>query len=122
MVQGEHTNKFDTYSPIYKHEDSQKLATNVLLARRGQSSLDAGYKQFSELPSCFAYFRYRRRLYTTEEANLIFARFTGKIGLHDGRVYANNYVGTLKIENRKILEYAEYFYPFIMARAFDIKL
>ncbi|HWV71417.1 MAG TPA: nuclear transport factor 2 family protein [Pseudosphingobacterium sp.] len=113
---------FEVIKEIFAPEGKQLMPYAPEGYQKSVNGLEAVYKQFSELPSRFSYFRYPRRLYTTDDPNLIFAKFTGEIGLHDGSVYANNYVGTFKMEDGKILEYAEYFNPFIMAKAFDIKL
>jgi ketosteroid isomerase-like protein len=116
------TQDFEVIKEIFAPEGKQLMPYAPKGYQNSVNGLDAVYKQFSELPSRFAYFRYPRHLYTTDDPNLIFAKFTGEIGLHDGSVYANDYVGTFKMENGKILEYAEYFNPFIMAKAFDIDL
>lgn len=116
------TQDFEVIKEIFALEGKQLMPYAPKGYQSSVNGLDAVYKQFSELPSRFAYFRYPRHLYTTDDPNLIFAKFTGEIGLHDGSVYANDYVGTFKMENGKILEYAEYFNPFIMAKAFDIDL
>ena len=113
---------FEVIKEIFAPEGKQLMPYAPEGYQNSVNGLEAVYKQFSELPSRFAFFRYPRDLYTTDDPNLIFAKFTGEIGLHDGSIYANNYVGTFKMESGKILEYAEYFNPFIMAKAFDIKL
>ena len=116
------TQNFEVIKEIFAPEGKQLMPYAPAGYQNSVDGLEAVYKQFSELPSRFSHFRYPRRLYTTDDPNLIFAKFTGEIGMRSGGTYANNYVGTFKLENGKILEYAEYFNPFIMAEAFDIKL
>lgn len=113
---------FEVIKEIFAPNGKQTMPYAPAGYQTSVDGLDAVYKQFSELPSRFTHFRYPRRLYTTSDPNLIFAKFTGEIGMRSGGTYANNYVGTFTLENEKILEYAEYFNPFIMAEAFDIKL
>jgi ketosteroid isomerase-like protein len=80
------------------------------------------YKQFSELPELFTRVSFPRQVYLTDDPDFIFAKFTGKLDQKGGGTYENDYVATFKLENEQIMEYCEYFNPFIMATAFGITL
>jgi ketosteroid isomerase-like protein len=113
---------FEVIREIFAPEGKQLMPYAPAGYQNSVDGIDAVYKQFSELPTRFTSIRYPRRIYTTDDPNLIFVKFTGDFRLRSGGTYENNYVGTFKLENEKILEFAEYFNPFIMAEAFDIKL
>lgn len=83
---------------------------------------EAIYKQFSGLTTYFNQFKFPRQVLTTEDPNFIFVKFTGELTLKSGGQYANDYVGTFRLQNGKIVEYVEYFNPILMAKAFGLKL
>jgi ketosteroid isomerase-like protein len=83
---------------------------------------EAIYEQFKDLPARFTRISYPRHIYTTNDPGLIFARFTGDFDVKGGGKYENDYVGTFWLEDEKIVEYREFFNPFLMAKAYGIKL
>ena len=80
------------------------------------------YKQYSSLPGLFGQMRFPRVLFATEDPQFIFVKFRGVIEIKAGGTYENDYLGTFRLENGKIVEYTEYFNPIVMARAFGITL
>lgn len=84
--------------------------------------LEAIYKQFSGLATYFSQLKFPRQLLATEDPNFIFVKFTGDMTLKSGGKYENDYVGTFRLRDGKIVEYVEYFNPVLMAKAFGLKL
>jgi len=80
------------------------------------------YKQYSSLPQHFGQMKFPRTIWATEDPDLIFVKFRGQIEIRAGGVYENDYLGTFRLENNKIVEYTEYFNPIVMAKAFGIEL
>ena len=80
------------------------------------------YRQYSSLPENFGQMRFPRTLFATEDPNLVFVQFRGEIDIKAGGRYENDYLGTFRLENGKIVEYTEYFNPIVMAKAFGITL
>jgi ketosteroid isomerase-like protein len=80
------------------------------------------YKQYSSLPQLFGQMKFPRTLFATDDPQFIFVKFKGVIEVKAGGTYENDYLGTFRLENGKIVEYTEYFNPIIMARAFGITL
>jgi ketosteroid isomerase-like protein len=80
------------------------------------------YKQYSSLPQLFGQMKFPRTLFATEDPQFIFVKFRGVIEIKAGGTYENDYLGTFRLENGKIVEYTEYFNPIVMARAFGITL
>ena len=80
------------------------------------------YKQYSSLPQLFGQMKFPRTLFATEDPQFIFVKFRGIIEIRAGGTYENDYLGTFRLENEKIMEYTEYFNPIVMARAFGITL
>jgi ketosteroid isomerase-like protein len=83
---------------------------------------EAIYEQFQDLPDRFTRISYPRHIYTTDDPGLIFAKFMGDFDVKGGGKYQNDYVGTFRLEDEKIVEYSEFFNPFLMAKAYGIKL
>lgn len=52
----------------------------------------------------------------------MFVKFRGEIVIKAGGTYENDYIGTFRLENGKVVEYTEYFNPIVMAKAFGIAL
>lgn len=80
------------------------------------------HKQYSSLPDRFASMKYPRTIYATEDPNFFFVKFRGEIIIKAGGSYENDYIGTFRLENGKVVEYTEYFNPIVMAKAFGIAL
>jgi ketosteroid isomerase-like protein len=80
------------------------------------------YRQYSSLPQLFGQMKFPRTIYSTEDPDFIFVQFRGQIAIKAGGVYENDYLGTFRLANGRIVEYTEYFNPIVMAKAFGIGL
>ena|SRR5581483_468965 len=80
------------------------------------------YQQYSGLTANFGHMKFPRTIYATEDPNFFFVQFSGEIIIKAGGKYENDYLGTFKLENGKIIEYTEYFNQVVMAKAFGIEL
>ena len=80
------------------------------------------YKQYSSLPANFSSMKFPRSISATEDPNFFFVKFRGEIVIKAGGTYENDYIGTFRLENGKVVEYTEYFNPIVMAKAFGIAL
>jgi ketosteroid isomerase-like protein len=80
------------------------------------------YKQYSGLMANFGQMKFPRTIYATEDPNFFFVKFKGEIEIRAGGKYENDYLGTFKLDNGKIVEYTEYFNQLVMAKAFGIEL
>lgn len=80
------------------------------------------YKQYSRLTANFGQMRFSRQIFATEDPNFFFVKFRGQIEIKAGGKYENDYLGTFKLENSKVIEYTEYFNQVVMAKAFNIDL
>jgi ketosteroid isomerase-like protein len=80
------------------------------------------YKQYSGLTANFGQMKFPRQIFATEDPNFFFVKFKGEIEIKAGGKYENDYLGTFKLENGKVVEYTEYFNQIVMAKAFDIDL
>jgi ketosteroid isomerase-like protein len=83
---------------------------------------DGIYKQYSGLTGTFGQMRFPREIFATEDPNFFFVRFRGEIEIRTGGKYENDYLGTFKLKDDKIIEYVEYFNQLVMAKAFGIAL
>ncbi|MBG8554372.1 nuclear transport factor 2 family protein [Hymenobacter guriensis] len=83
---------------------------------------EAIYQQFSGLTAYFGRMRFPRQIFVTEDPDFLFVKFNGDMEVKSGGKYENEYVGTFRLKDGKIVEYVEYFNPLVMARAFNIKL
>lgn len=83
---------------------------------------EAIYRQYSGLTANFGKMEFPRRIYATDDPNFFFVQFRGKIDIKTGGTYENDYLGTFRLEDGKIVEYTEYFNQVVMARAFGISL
>ena len=63
-----------------------------------------------------------RKIYATEDTDFFFVQFRGEIEIKVGGKYENDYLGTFRLKDGKIIEYTEYFNQAVMAKAFNIKL
>jgi ketosteroid isomerase-like protein len=80
------------------------------------------FKQYSGLTASFGQMRFPRTIYATEDPDFFFVQFRGEIAIKAGGKYENDYLGTFKLKNGKIIEYTEYFNQVVMAKAFNIQL
>lgn len=83
---------------------------------------EAIYKQYSGLVANFGKMTFPRQIYATEDPNFFFVKFTGEIEIKAGGKYENDYLGTFRLQNGKVVEYTEYFNQVKMAKAFGIQL
>ena len=83
---------------------------------------DAIYKQYSGLTAQFTKMKFPREIFVTQDPNFFFVKFRGEIEMKVGGKYENDYIGTFKLENGKVVEYTEYFNQVVMAKAFGIEL
>jgi ketosteroid isomerase-like protein len=80
------------------------------------------YEQFSDMPRLFTAAKFPRRIYVTEDPNLVFVTCTGDLELTAGGKYENEYVFIFKLADGKITELSEFYNPILMARAFNVPL
>lgn len=80
------------------------------------------YKQYSGLTAQFGQMKFPRQIFATEDPDFFFVKFKGEIDIKAGGKYENDYLGTFKLENGKVVEYTEYFNQIVMAKAFGIDL
>jgi uncharacterized protein len=80
------------------------------------------YKQYSGLAANFGKMKFPRQIFATEDPNFFFVKFRGEIEIKAGGKYENDYLGTFRLENGKVVEYTEYFNQIVMAKAFGIAL
>ncbi|KUG09967.1 nuclear transport factor 2 family protein [Solirubrum puertoriconensis] len=83
---------------------------------------EAIYRQYSSLPQQFGQMRFPRTIYATDDPNFLFVQFRGEIDIKAGGKYENDYLGTFRLQDGRIVEYTEYFNPLVMAKAFGIPL
>ncbi|AYD48338.1 nuclear transport factor 2 family protein [Arachidicoccus soli] len=80
------------------------------------------YKQYSGLAKTFGEMRFPREIFATDDPCFFFVKFRGEIEIKTGGKYKNDYLGTFKMKEGKIIEYTEYFNQIVMAKAFGIAL
>ena len=83
---------------------------------------EAIYRQYSGLTASFGKMEFPRKIYATEDPDFFFVQFRGKIEIKAGGTYENDYLGTFRLSNGRIVEYTEYFNQVVMAKAFGIAL
>lgn len=80
------------------------------------------YKQYIGFSEKFGEMRFPREIFATQDPNFFFVKFRGEIEVKSGGKYENDYLGTFKLENGKVVEYTEYFNQVVMAKAFNLGL
>lgn len=80
------------------------------------------YRQYSGLTANFGQMKFPRQIFATEDPGFFFVKFRGEIEINAGGRYENDYLGTFRLENGRIVEYTEYFNQIVMAKAFGIEL
>lgn len=116
------TQNFDLLNDVFAESGRQ---LNPYVPEGFPKSFDgraAIYKQYSSLPAQFSSMKFPRTIYATDDPNFYFVKFKGQIDIKAGGTYENDYIGTFKLENGKVIEYTEYFNPIVMAKAFGISL
>jgi len=116
------TQQFDLLKNIFASDGKQ---LNPYAPEGFPKSFDGAegiYKQYSGLTANFGKMIFPRKIYATEDPDFFFVQFRGEIEIKAGGKYENEYLGTFRFKDGKIVEYMEYFNQAVMARAFDIKL
>jgi len=80
------------------------------------------YRQYSGLTGNFGQMKFPRKIFATEDPNFFFVKFRGEIEIKSGGKYENDYLGTFRLVDGKVVEYTEYFNQVVMAKAFNIEL
>ncbi|MEO1050724.1 MAG: nuclear transport factor 2 family protein [Bacteroidota bacterium] len=80
------------------------------------------YTQYRSLPNMFSSMKFPRKIVATEDPDLFYVEFKGEIDIKGGGTYKNDYLGTFRLKDGKIIEYTEVFNPLVMAKAFNIPL
>ena len=116
------TQQFDLLKEIFAAEGKQ---LNPYAPEGFPKSFDGAegiYRQYSGLIANFGQMVFPRKIYATEDPDFFFVQFRGEIEIKAGGKYENDYLGTFKLQDGKIIEYTEYFNQVVMAKAFNIKL
>jgi len=116
------TQKFEMLKEVFAANGKQ---LNPYAPKSFPPSFDGAegiYKQYSGLTENFGQMKFPRQIFATEDPNFFFVKFRGEIAIKKGGKYENDYLGTFKLENGKVVEYTEYFNQIIMANAFGVEL
>jgi ketosteroid isomerase-like protein len=116
------TQQFDLLKEIFAAEGKQ---LNPYAPEGFPKSFDGAegiYRQYSGLIAHFGQMVFPRKIYATEDPDFFFVQFRGEIEIKAGGKYENDYLGTFRLNNGKIIEYTEYFNQTAMAKAFNIQL
>ena len=116
------TQKFDMLKDVFATEGKQ---LNPYAPNGFPKSFDGAegiYKQYSGLTANFGQMKFPRQIFSTEDPNFFFVKFRGEIEIKKGGKYENDYLGTFRLENGKVVEYTEYFNQVVMANQFGIEL
>ena len=116
------TQQFDLLKEIFAAEGKQ---LNPYAPEGFPKSFDGAegiYRQYSGLIANFGQMVFPRKIYATEDPDFFFVQFRGEIEIKAGGKYENDYLGTFRLKNGKIIEYTEYFNQTAMAKAFNIQL
>ena len=116
------TQKFEVIREIFAENGRQLIPYAPDGFPKDLEGSEAVYKQFSGLTAFFGQMKFPRQIFATEDPDFFFVKFKGIIEIKAGGSYENDYLGTFKLNEGKIIEYAEYFNPIVMAKAFNIKL
>ena len=116
------TQKFEMLKEVFAKNGKQLNPYSPVGFPKSFDSADAIYKQYSGLTANFGQMKFPRQIFATEDPNFFFVKFRGEIEIKAGGKYENDYLGTFKLENGKVLEYTEYFNQIVMAKAFGIDL
>jgi uncharacterized protein len=116
------TQKFEMLKDVFAENGKQLNPYSPAGFPKSFEGADGIYKQYSGLAANFGKMKFPRQILATEDPNFFFVRFKGEIEIKGGGKYENDYVGTFKLENGKVVEYTEYFNQIVMAKAFGIEL
>ncbi|HEY9002642.1 MAG TPA: nuclear transport factor 2 family protein [Mucilaginibacter sp.] len=116
------TQQFDLLKDIFAPEGKQLNPYAPEGFPKSFDGAEAIYKQYSGLTENFGKMKFPRTIYATEDSDFFFVQFRGEIEIKAGGKYENDYLGTFRLKDGKIIEYTEYFNQVVMAKAFGIKL
>ena len=116
------TQKFEILKEVFAKDGRQLNPYSPAGFPESFDGSEAIYKQYSGLTANFGQMKFTRQLFATEDPNLFFVKFKGEIEIKAGGKYENDYLGTFKLEDGKVVEYTEYFNQIVMAKAFGIEL
>ncbi|MBS1596078.1 MAG: PhzA/PhzB family protein [Bacteroidetes bacterium] len=116
------TQKFEILKEVFSIEGKQLNPYSPAGFPKSFDGADAIFKQYSGLTANFGKMSFPRQIFATEDPDFFFVKFKGEIEIKSGGKYENDYLGTFRLANGKILEYTEYFNQVVMAKAFNIQL
>lgn len=116
------TQKFEMLKEVFAENGKQLNPYSPAGFPKSFDGAEAIYKQYSGLTANFGQMKFPRQIFATEDPNFFFVKFRGEIEIQAGGTYENDYLGTFKLENGKVVEYTEYFNQVVMAKAFGIEL
>jgi ketosteroid isomerase-like protein len=116
------TQKFEMLKEVFAENGKQLNPYSPAGFPKSFDGAEAIYKQYSGLTANFGQMKFPRQIFATEDPNFFFVKFRGEIEIKAGGKYENDYLGTFKLENGKVVEYTEYFNQVVMAKAFGIEL
>lgn len=116
------TQQFDILKEIFAENGRQLNPFSPEGFPKSFDGAEGIYKQYSGLTAHFGQMKFPRQIFATEDPDFFFVQFKGEIGIKAGGTYENDYIGTFKLKDGKIIEYTEYFNQVVMAKAFGIEL
>lgn len=116
------TQKFEILKEVFAENGKQLNPYSPEGFPKSFDGSEGIYKQYSGLTANFGQMKFPRQIFATEDPNFFFVKFRGEIEIKAGGKYENDYLGTFKLENGKVVEYTEYFNQVVMAKAFNIDL
>lgn len=116
------TQRFELLRDVFAEDGRQINPYSPEGFPKSFDGIDAIYKQYSGLVANFGQMQFPRQIFATEDPDFFFVQFKGVIEIKAGGKYENDYLGTFKLENGKVMEYTEYFNQIVMAKAFHIDL
>lgn len=116
------TQQFEILKEVFAEEGQQLNPYAPAGFPRSFDGAEGIYKQYSGLTANFGTMKFPRQIFATEDPNFFFVKFKGEIEIKAGGKYENDYLGTFKLENGKVIEYTEYFNQIVMGKAFGVEL
>lgn len=116
------TQKFEMLKEVFAENGKQLNPYSPEGFPKSFEGTEGIYKQYSGLTANFGQMKFPRQIFATEDPNFFFVKFRGEIEIKAGGKYENDYLGTFKLENGKVVEYTEYFNQIVMVKAFGIDL
>ena len=116
------TQKFDMLREVFAENGRQINPYSPEGFPKSFDRVEGIYRQYSGLTANFGQMKFPRQIFATEDPNFFFVKFRGEIEITAGGKYENDYLGTFRLQDGKVLEYTAYFNQIVMARAFGIAL